>query len=315
MVIGQVPPEPSGHRVDQRRDRPLHHLVADVPDQLGQIERGGLLPERLPQVGNVVQHAQVPARVLPDHALRRLGQIGHLHHRHGLDEHAAAAQGIAERGVLGGAGGREAADRLHDVQAHELVVAQADLRAAEEQLEGGADEPGQARQPRGDPLEQAHPLHLVQQARDRHADEDGRLLNRADLPADAEPIVVGEGQGDALIGEAPLPGQLAVRDPAIGVRIGDRVRVADPHEHARRVDRLAQHLPQHLRPEGPVQLVRLAPRARHRHVGEALLLIGGQRLAQATDQLAGADAHRGVRGVLLLLLGHHHHVEAAVRVA
>jgi len=119
------------------------------------------------------------------------------------------AQRVAQRGVLRGPRGREAAKGLHDVQAHELVVAQADLRAAEEELEGGADEAAQAREARAEAVDHPHALDLVDEARDRHADEDGRLLDGADLPADVEPVVVAEGERDALIGEAALPVELA----------------------------------------------------------------------------------------------------------
>jgi hypothetical protein len=106
-----------------------------------------------------------------------------------------------------------------------------------------------------------------------------------------------------------------MRDPAVGVGIRDRVRVAHAHEDPPRVDILAQDLAQHLGPERPVELVRLAAASRHRHVEEPLLLVGRQRLAQPPHQLAGAHDHARMRTPLLFLLGDHHHVQPLVRIA
>ncbi len=186
--------------------------------------------QRARRNGDIVQHPQVPARVLADHLLGGLRQVGQLHHGHGLDEDAARAQRIAERGVLGGARGGEAPQRLERVQADELVVAEADLRAPEEELEGGPQRRAEPGPPRGEGGEEPHALHLVDEPGDGHADEDGRLLDGADAAADVEPGVIGQGERDALVGERPLPRQLARGDPAIGVGIRHRVGVAHAHE-------------------------------------------------------------------------------------
>src|SRR5437899_642372 len=82
------------------------------------------------------------------------------------------------------------------------VAAQADLRAAEAQIEGGSHRAPQTGEARAERLEQAHALDLVDEPGNGHANEDGRLLDRADLAADVEAVVVGEGEGDALVGEA-----------------------------------------------------------------------------------------------------------------
>src|SRR5215471_10748342 len=55
-----------------------------------------------------------------------------------MDQDAARAQRVAEGGVLGRPRSRKAAHLLHHVEAYELVVAEADLRAPEAELEGRA---------------------------------------------------------------------------------------------------------------------------------------------------------------------------------
>src|SRR6266508_872266 len=313
--VGQVPPEIAHHRVHERGDGPLHHLVADMAQELGQVESRGRPAPGAPEKRDIVEHAQVPPRVLADHLLGGLGQIGELDHGHGLDEDAAPPQRIAERGVLGGARGGEAAERHERVQAHELVVAEADLRAAEEKFEGRPDQPGQARRSRSERREQAQALDLVDEPRDGHADEDRGLLDRADLAADRQTIVIAERQRDALIRQSARPGQLAMGDPAVGVRVGDRVGVADAHEDARGVGVFAQDLGDRLGPERPVELVGLAPGSGHDQEREPLLLIRREAVTEPAHQLTGAGPDGGMGGALLPLLRDHDHVEPAMGIA
>src|SRR5262245_23587639 len=67
--IGEIPAEIPHDRVHQRRDRPFHDLVADVAEKLGQVERRRRPPPRMPEVRDVIEHSQIPARVLSDHTL------------------------------------------------------------------------------------------------------------------------------------------------------------------------------------------------------------------------------------------------------
>src|SRR3989442_10356351 len=99
-AVRQVPAQEADQRVDDGGDRPLHHLVADVTDELGGVEGGSIRLPRLPEEGHVIEHALVPARVLPDHLLGRLGQVVHLEHRQWRDEDPPVAQGIAHGSVL-----------------------------------------------------------------------------------------------------------------------------------------------------------------------------------------------------------------------
>src|SRR6266511_4855320 len=228
--VAEPPTEVAHQWVDEGGDRPLDDLVPDVACQLGQVEGRAPLPPRVAEERDVVEHAQVPARVLADHLVGCLGQVCQLDHRHGLDQDAARPQGVAERRVLRGARRREAAERLHYVEADQLIMAEADLRASEAQLEGRAREAPEAREARAEAVEEPHALDLVDEARDRHADEDRRLLDGADLPTRVEPVVVGERERDALVGEPPLPAELALGDPAVRVGVGDRVGVTHPYE-------------------------------------------------------------------------------------
>ena len=173
-----------------------------------------------PEERDVVEHAQVPARVLADHLLgaSRAGPSARPWGAPGSGC-PAPAQRIAQGGVLGGARGREAAHRLHHVEAHELVVARGRSASggSTARRRGAAARPG-AGSARQNAPEEPHALDLVDEPGDGHADEDGRLLDRADLPADGQPVVVGEGERDALVGEAPVPAELALGDPAVRVR-------------------------------------------------------------------------------------------------
>src|SRR2546430_17114646 len=145
-------------------------------------------------------------------------------------------------------------------------MAEADLRASEAQLEGRAREAPKSREARAEAIEEPDALDLVDEACDRHPDEDGRLLDGADSPAGVEPVVVGEGERDALVGELPLPAQLPLGDPAVRVGVGYRVGIAHAHEDARRVEGVAQDFAEDLGTERPVELLRLAARPRHGEV-------------------------------------------------
>ena len=173
---------------------------------------------------------------------------------------------------------------------------------------------------RGAPGPQApeprHPPHLVDQPRDRHADEDRRLLDRAHAAARTEPLEVGQRERDPLVGGPPAPAQHVGGDPAIDVGVGQRVRIAHAHVDAGRVPRLAEHRPQRLGTERPVELMRLAAFGigRH-HERQHLLLPGRQRVAEAPHQLRRRGRHRRVGRALFLFAGRHDHVQPAVRVA
>src|SRR6266511_2518693 len=292
------------------------HLLDEIlggdaahPDGQDQRQRGRARRRvKEPRVAAAVHVAEPPTEV----AHQWVDEGGD---RHGLDQDAARPQGVAERRVLRGARRREAAERLHYVEADKLIMAEADLRASEAQLEGRAREAPEAREARAEAIEEPHALDLVDEARDRHADEDRRLLDGADLPTRVEPVVVGERERDALVGEPPLPAELALGDPAVRVGVGDRVGVTHPYEDARRLEGITQDLAECLGTERPVELLRLAAGARHGEVREALLLVGRQGLAQAPHELARAHAHGRMRRALLVLLGHDDHVEARVRVA
>src|SRR5207249_6419259 len=95
------------------------------------------------------------------------------------DEDAARAQRVAERRVLRGSRGGKPAEALERIETHERVVAEADLRAAETELEHRPDDPGQHGEPLPERGEPRDPSALVDQARDRDAYEDRGLLDRA----------------------------------------------------------------------------------------------------------------------------------------
>ena len=273
-AVGQVPTEEAEHGIDEGGDGPLDHLVADMPRELGQVVRGGPGAPDAAQIRDVVEHALVPAGVLANHAGRRLRHVHHLEHRHGRHENATGAQRVAERRILRGARGREAADVLQRVETHELVVAETDLRAAEAEVEEGSQSAGRARCPGREPRKQLEAAALIDQPRDRDADEDGRLLHGAHAAADVEPVEVGQRERHALIGEASaVAGQIG-GDPAIDVRIGDRVGVAQADPDARGIVPEVEQGLEHLGPEGPVELVGLSPLAWHRGEREHLLLPG-----------------------------------------
>src|SRR5207247_8921627 len=106
---------------------------------------------------------------------------------------------------------------------NELVVTQADLRAAEAQFEGGAHRTPKAGEARAEGAEEPHTPDLVDESGNGHANEDGRLLDRADLAPDVEAVIVGEGERDALVGEAAVTRELALGHPPIGVRVGNGI--------------------------------------------------------------------------------------------
>ena len=181
----------------------------------------------------------------------------------------------------------------------------------------GTHQGGQPRRPGPEPPEPRHAPHLVDQPRDRHADEDRRLLDRAHAAALAQPLEVGQRQRDALIGGPSAPGQHVGGDPAIDVGVGQRIRIA--HAHDTRL--VASHVsPSTVRSvsgrSAQLSWCALRPGAvgRH-HQREHLLLPGRQGVAEAPDQLGGRGRHARVRRALFLLARRHDHVQAAVRIA
>ena len=230
-AVREVPGEEAEHRIDEGGGWPLDGLVADMATELRQVERARPGTPRLPEEGHVVEHALVPARVLADHSLGRLRQVHQLEQRERPNQDSARAEGVAERGVFRRAGDREEPDGLERVEAHKLVVAEADLRAPEAELEDGPRQPREPRRPRLEPREPRDASALVDEPRDRDAGEDGRLLDGAHAPARPEAVDVGEGERHALVGATvaalgPAARQDVRGDPAIGVRVGDRVGVA-----------------------------------------------------------------------------------------
>src|SRR5207247_2385896 len=107
----------------------------------------------LPEEAHVVEHIFVPARVLADHPLGRLRDVHQLEQRERPDQDPARAEGVAERGVFRGAGDREEPDGLERVEAHELVVTEANLRAPEAELEHPPRQAREPRRPRHEPPE------------------------------------------------------------------------------------------------------------------------------------------------------------------
>src|SRR2546427_7532458 len=140
-----MPAEKPEHGINDRGDGPLDDLVADMPGELRDIVRGGTRAPGGPQKPDVVEHALVPARVLANHAGRRLGHVHQLEHRHRPHEYPARAQRVAEGGVFRGTRGRKAPEALQCVQPRELVVAETDLRSAEAELEEGTEQTADAR--------------------------------------------------------------------------------------------------------------------------------------------------------------------------
>src|SRR6267143_1799273 len=137
-AVREVPAEEAEDGIDHGGDRPLQHLVADVPAELRGVERARRRAPRAPEERDVVEHALVPACVLTDHLVLRLRQVHQLQQRQRRHQQAARAERVAERGIFRRAGGREAAEGLEQVEAHQLVVAEAALRAAEESTLGYA---------------------------------------------------------------------------------------------------------------------------------------------------------------------------------
>ena len=136
--------------------------------------------------------------------------------------------------------------------------------------------------------EPAHAPGLVDQARDRHANEDRRLLDGAHAALHGEPLEVGQRERHPLVGEAPRAwGHHVGGEPPEDVAVGNGVRIAHAHPHAARIAVVAQQRAQMLRAEGPVELMGLAAGARHGQLREHLLLVRGQLLAEPPHQLRG----------------------------
>ncbi|HLC40820.1 MAG TPA: hypothetical protein VJO34_04235 [Methylomirabilota bacterium] len=192
VKVRHVPADVAHERIDNGRHGPLHHFVADVPNELSEVERVGLRAPGLPEEEDIVDHAFVPTRVLPNDLLLGLREIVQLQHRRRRDERASHPQRVPKRGVLGGPSGRKPAEGLERVQAHELVVAQADLRAPEEERHERTEPAVSARNAPHKPLDDPDPLHLIEKPRNRDPDEDRRLLDRADPAAGVEPVKVGQ---------------------------------------------------------------------------------------------------------------------------
>src|SRR5205823_12513951 len=114
---------------------------------------------------------------------------------------------VAERGVFRRAGGREEPERLQGVQTDELVMAETDLRATEQEVEDRTHAARQPRRPRGEAREPGDAPALTEEPRDRDADEDGRLLDGAHAAAHVEAVHVGEGERHTLVGEVRAPGE------------------------------------------------------------------------------------------------------------
>ncbi len=214
-----------------------------------------------------------------------------------------------------GTRGRKAPEALQCVHSRELVVAETDLRSAEAELEEGTEQAADAWRTRRQPRERVDAPALVDEPRDRHADEDGRLLDGAHPAPHLEAIEVRERERHTLVGEAPAAAPDIGSDPAIHVRVGDRVGVAQPDPDAGGIDLAAQERLEDLGPEGPVELVRLPPLARHRDDREHLLLPGRQAVAEAAHQLGGGRLHRRMGRVLLHLASRHDDVQLGVRIA
>src|SRR2546426_801417 len=92
--VREVPGQEAESGIDDGGDRPLDDLVADVAAELGGIERGRRRAPGAPEERDVVEHAFVPARVLPDHLLSRLRQVDQLEQRQRRHEQAARAQRV-----------------------------------------------------------------------------------------------------------------------------------------------------------------------------------------------------------------------------
>ena len=313
-AVREVPAEEAEHRVDDGGDRPLDDLVADVAAELGEIVGAAVGAPRAPEEANVVEHTLVPARVLPDHLVGRLGHVHELEQGHRRHDDAARAEGVAERRVLRRPRRREAAERQECVEAHELVVAEADLRATEGELEDGPQERGQPGGARAQPFEPPQTARLVDQPGDGHADEDGRLLDRAHAAADLQAREVRERERHALVRAASPSRQDLAGDPAVDVPVRDGVGVAHADPDARRIVRIPERLAQRLGTQGPVELVRLPPLHGQGHEREPLLLPRRQRVAEAADQLGGRRLHPRMRRALFGFPRRDDHVELTVRI-
>src|SRR2546422_6588029 len=162
------------------------------------------------------------------------------------------SQRVAERGVLRGPRSREASEALERIEPNELVVAEADLRAPETELEDGPHHARQSRRVPGQGREPPKTPALRDQSGDRHPDEDRRLLDRAHPPAHVEAVEVGQRERDALVGLVAAVVNDVGGDPPEGVPIRGPGGGAPPAPEARGVDTIAQHGRPIFRTQGPV---------------------------------------------------------------
>src|SRR5262245_36964781 len=94
-------------------------------------------------------------------------------------------------------------------------MAEADLRAAEAELQQGPGPPARpSRESARRLVDEADASDLTDEPRQRHAGEHRRLLNGADPATSAERVPVRERQRDPLVGERPPSLELLARDPA-----------------------------------------------------------------------------------------------------
>ena len=185
---------------------------------------------------HVVEHALVPARVLPNHLVRRLRQVDQL------QQSAARRSGCRARRA------RSRAWSPRSPPTSESRRAPAACRAARtgcgrgRSASGGSTSSNSGRTSRASRggararsrANQRQPPRLVDQPGDRHADEDRRLLDRAHAAAHGRAARSWRATASrpGRRGRPPA-GQHVGREPAVGVAVGHRVGVADADVHAR----------------------------------------------------------------------------------
>src|SRR5207245_4724074 len=103
-------------------------------------------------------------------------------------------QRVAESRVFRRARGRKAPEALQRVQTHELVVAETDLRAPKAELEDRPEQTGHTRGACLEPREGLDAPPLVDQPRDRDADEDRRLRHGPDAATHGGPVEIGQAE-------------------------------------------------------------------------------------------------------------------------
>ena len=251
--------------IDDGGDGPLHDLVAHVAQELGQVEGARSRARQSPaQEGHVVEHALVPARVLPDHLLRRLRQVGQLQQRHrvpsGCPGRRWRNRGSSPRWPP--RSGNPRASLSRSSRTNWLCPRQICERR-NMNSKSGRRAGGQARGAGRQAGEPAHAPGLVDQPRDRHADEDRRLLDGAHAPLHGQPLEVGQGERHPLVGEAAAATAPSRRRRATGRRCDrewSRHRSRRPRPGADRSPRPAAPA-RCSGPEGPVELMGLAARA------------------------------------------------------